>query len=129
MTSNAIVWFRQDLRLYDNPAFSSVCHHHDHVIPLYILDETATFIGGAQRWWLHHSLASLDERLKKLGLNLVPGVLSSKKFKKTLVVPNTGSSGKKTSECFLKRHTLTGQSSVYLFLLEYYFKKAANLIF
>lgn len=70
MTSNAIVWFRQDLRLDDNPAFSEACFHHDKVIPIYILDEIATHIGGAQRWWLHHSLASLDKGLKKLGLNL-----------------------------------------------------------
>ena len=70
MTSNAIVWFRQDLRLYDNPAFVEACRHHDRVIPIYILDESHTPIGGAQRWWLHHSLASLDKGLKKLGLNL-----------------------------------------------------------
>lgn len=70
MTSNAIVWFRQDLRLYDNPAFSEACRHHDRVIPIYILDEVDTPIRGAQRWWLHHSLGSLDNGLKKLGLNL-----------------------------------------------------------
>ena len=67
--SNAIVWFRQDLRLDDNPAFASACEHHG-VIPLYILDEITTHIGGAQRWWLHHSLVSLDEGLKKQGLTL-----------------------------------------------------------
>jgi deoxyribodipyrimidine photo-lyase len=70
MTSHAIVWFRQDLRLDDNPAFAAACRHHEGVIPIYILDETTTPIGGAQRWWLHHSLASLDKRLKKLGFNL-----------------------------------------------------------
>ena len=68
--SNAIVWFRQDLRLSDNPAFAGACRHHDRVIPIYILDEIATSLGGAQRWWLHHSLASLDKSLKSLGLNL-----------------------------------------------------------
>ncbi|MCX7116362.1 MAG: deoxyribodipyrimidine photo-lyase, partial [Legionellales bacterium] len=70
MTSAAIVWFRQDLRLYDNPAFAEACRDHDVVIPIYILDEIHTPIGGSQRWWLHHSLASLDKGLKKLGLNL-----------------------------------------------------------
>ncbi len=70
MTSTAIVWFRQDLRLCDNPAFAEACRHHDFIIPLYILDEIHTPIGGSQRWWLHHSLTSLDQGLKKLGLNL-----------------------------------------------------------
>ncbi len=68
--SNAIVWFRQDLRLSDNPAFAAACRHHQCVIPIYILDEAISPLGGAQRWWLHHSLASLGEHLKKIGLNL-----------------------------------------------------------
>ena len=68
--SNAIVWFRQDLRLSDNPAWAEACRHHDIVIPIYILDETTSPLGGAQRWWLHHSLTSLDRDLKKLGLSL-----------------------------------------------------------
>ncbi len=70
MVSKAIVWFRQDLRLCDNPAFAEACRHHDLIIPLYILDEVSSGLGGAQRWWLHHSLASLDKGLKKMGLRL-----------------------------------------------------------
>lgn len=70
MTSNAIVWFRQDLRLDDNPALTEAFRHHDKVLPVYILDEIATPIGGAQRWWLHHSLSSLDKGLIKLGFSL-----------------------------------------------------------
>lgn len=68
--SNAIVWFRQDLRLCDNPALVEACLHHDFIIPIYILDEVTTLLGGAQRWWLHHSLTSLNEDLKKVGLSL-----------------------------------------------------------
>ena len=68
--SNAIVWFRQDLRLQDNPAFAEACRRHDKIIPIYILDEIPAPIGGAQRWWLHHSLASLEKGLEKLGLTL-----------------------------------------------------------
>ncbi len=70
MMSNAIVWFRQDLRLSDNPAFAEACRHHDCVIPIYILDEATSPLGGAQRWWLHHSLVSLDKDLTKIGLKL-----------------------------------------------------------
>ena len=68
--SNAIVWFRQDLRLCDNPAFAEACRHHHFIIPIYILDEVSTQLGGAQRWWLHHSLTALDAGLKKMGLRL-----------------------------------------------------------
>ena len=68
--TNAIVWFRQDLRLCDNPAFAEACRHHQFIIPIYILDQFSTLLGGAQRWWLHHSLASLDKGLKKIGLGL-----------------------------------------------------------
>lgn len=42
--------------------------------PIYILDDDAAGewrIGGAQRWWLHHSLASLDEALNGLGSRLI----------------------------------------------------------
>jgi deoxyribodipyrimidine photo-lyase len=70
MTSSAIVWFRQDLRLNDNPAWIRACRDHDAILPIYILDEHDTPIGGAQRWWLHHSLKSLDKGLKDLGLDL-----------------------------------------------------------
>ena len=67
--ANAIVWFRQDLRLDDNAAFADACRQH-FIIPIYILDEVSAGLGGAQRWWLHHSLSSLDERLKHMGLSL-----------------------------------------------------------
>lgn len=67
--SNAIVWFRQDLRIIDNPALAEACRHH-RVVPIYIRDEVTSPIGGAQRWWLHHSLSSLEKGLKKIGLRL-----------------------------------------------------------
>lgn len=69
--SIALVWFRQDLRLIDNPAFIAACNQHDVVIPLYIYDKTTSVLGGAQEWWLHHSLISLNESLQSLSLNLI----------------------------------------------------------
>jgi len=68
--TKAIVWFRQDLRLRDNPAFFEACSNHDLVIPLYILDKNST-LGEAQSWWLHHSLKALNNSLKNRGLSLV----------------------------------------------------------
>ena len=71
MTS--ILWFRQDLRLHDQPALVAAAHD-GRVVPVYILDDDGPGdwrIGGAQRWWLHHSLASLDKSLKDKGSRLI----------------------------------------------------------
>lgn len=68
--SKAIVWFRQDLRVHDNPALTAACCQHSMVMPLYILDEVSTYLGGAQKWWLHHSLISLDNGLNNMDLGL-----------------------------------------------------------
>lgn len=59
----AIHWFRQDLRLSDNPALLEACQAEE-IIPVYIYD-TSEFgnIGAASRWWLHHSLAELSNQL------------------------------------------------------------------
>ncbi len=69
-----VVWFRQDLRLNDNPALMAAAASGRPVIALYILD-TATrdwSMGGATRWWLHHSLAKLAEALRlHYGLQLI----------------------------------------------------------
>ncbi len=61
-----LLWLRQDLRLHDNPALIAAAHDGD-VVPVYILDDDAPGawkIGGAQRWWLHHSLAALAKALE-----------------------------------------------------------------
>ncbi len=59
----ALFWFRKDLRLEDNPALLQASHSHKTVVPLYILDEDMP-LGEAQKWWLHHSLKSLDADLQ-----------------------------------------------------------------
>ena len=74
MTSPCIVWLRRDLRLSDNPALSAAIASGAPVVCLFVLDdedagESAT--GGASRWWLHHSLAALQEGLAGRGLSLV----------------------------------------------------------
>lgn len=69
--SSALVWFRQDLRLADNPAFFEACTHYEKVIPIYIYDEKNSVLGEAQAWWLHHSLTSLSNALAQLNLKLI----------------------------------------------------------
>ncbi len=59
-----LLWFRQDLRLHDNPALAAACAEGD-IVPVYVLDDAAKK-GGASRWWLHHSLSCLQEGLPGL---------------------------------------------------------------
>ena len=64
--SIAIVWFRRDLRLADNPALAEAARSHEHVVALYVHapeEEGEWAPGAASRWWLHHSLEALDTAL------------------------------------------------------------------
>ena len=72
--SVTLVWFRQDLRLHDNPALIAAMQRGGAVIPVYILDDAGEGrwpMGGASRWWLHHSLLRLDESLRARGSRLL----------------------------------------------------------
>jgi len=69
-----IVWFTQDLRLADNACLHSAVSSGHPIIPVYILDDETpgTFAaGGASRWWLHRSLASLASSFETLGGELI----------------------------------------------------------
>jgi deoxyribodipyrimidine photo-lyase len=73
MTAPSIVWFRQDLRLADQAALAAAADAGP-VIPVYVLDDEGPgkwAMGGAQRWWLHHSLTALAASLEKLGVPLI----------------------------------------------------------
>ena len=68
--SPAIVWFREDLRLADNPALRAGVDSGRPLLCVYIFDEESDGVrplGGASRWWLHHSLAALAGSLEKRG--------------------------------------------------------------
>ncbi|MDF1654975.1 MAG: deoxyribodipyrimidine photo-lyase [Coxiellaceae bacterium] len=66
MASKRVIhWFRQDLRLSDNPGFSAAAQQGV-VLPLYILDDINSgdeALGAASRCWLHASLVSLNASL------------------------------------------------------------------
>jgi deoxyribodipyrimidine photo-lyase len=72
--SPAILWFRRDLRLADNPALGKALSTGAPVICLYIRepnDPHAGANGAAQAWWLHHSLTALDAELRTRGNRLL----------------------------------------------------------
>ncbi len=68
-----LVWFRNDLRVRDNLALLTAAESGNPVIALFILEDVdrSVPLGGAQRWWLHHSLDRLAESLDRLGARLV----------------------------------------------------------
>ncbi len=60
-----IHWFRNDLRIDDNPALTSAAKAGS-ILPVYIYDTSApewAQLGGASKWWLHHSLQALNASL------------------------------------------------------------------
>ena len=68
-----IVWFRHDLRLADQPAIRAAADSGAPVICVYVFDEESEGLrplGGASRWWLHHSLASLKADIEQAGARL-----------------------------------------------------------
>ena len=65
-----LVWFRQDLRTADNPALFEAAKNGP-VVPVFVLEDPAQTgethpLGGASKWWLHHSLANLAQKLPGL---------------------------------------------------------------
>ena len=65
----SVMWFRRDLRLFDNPALNAAISaakdgSDGRVVPLFILDENLWGPSGeARRAYMSASLASLNESL------------------------------------------------------------------
>ena len=72
MPSCAIVWFRRDLRLADNPALADALARAERVAPLFVLPDPAAphGPGAASLAWLERSLAALDVDLHSRGSSL-----------------------------------------------------------
>lgn len=69
----SVVWFRDDLRVADNPALLAAAADGG-AVALYVLDEESEGIrplGGAAKWWLHHALLDLRAELNALGIELI----------------------------------------------------------
>jgi deoxyribodipyrimidine photo-lyase len=72
--TTALVWFRQDLRLADNPALRAATSAAKHVVPVFIWspeEEGSWSPGAAARWWLHESLQALQTSLQQRGSGLM----------------------------------------------------------
>lgn len=73
-TAPTIVWFRRDLRIDDNPALVAAVERGAPVLPVFVWapdEEQGWSPGAASQWWLHQSLASLQQDLQRLGSPLV----------------------------------------------------------
>lgn len=65
-TKPIIVWFRQNLRLHDNPSLHAAALQQVPLLLVYIDDDSSHQWqqGSASRWWLHHSLKSHSAALQ-----------------------------------------------------------------
>lgn len=73
MKAPSLVWFRQDLRLADQAAVAEATREGPW-LGVYVLDDAVAghwCMGGAQRWWLHHSLSALQEDIAARGGKLI----------------------------------------------------------
>jgi deoxyribodipyrimidine photo-lyase len=74
MKSPALVWFRFDLRLTDNPALIAATACNKKIVPVFIWapeEEGDWPPGSASRWWLHQSLEALESAFRRRGIQLV----------------------------------------------------------
>ena len=63
----ALLWFRQNLRLKDNPPLYFACDQAQAVHPIYLYNDSPTDarpIGGASAWALHQALLSFSKSIQ-----------------------------------------------------------------
>ena len=68
-----LLWFRQDLRLADNPALRHCIETGRPIVPVFVLGDAADgrSYGAASLWWLDKSLRALAEALEAKGSRLI----------------------------------------------------------
>ena len=68
-----VLWFRDDLRLADNPALGAAIEARAPLICLYVFEDGGERrpLGGASHWWLAGSLRALEADLDRRGQRLV----------------------------------------------------------
>ena len=83
-----IFWFRNDLRIEDNPSLMYAINHSDFVIPIYIIEQSELEndrwgfpkIGDHRRKFIYESILDLKEKLKSKGSDLLIEIGDSKKI-------------------------------------------------
>jgi deoxyribodipyrimidine photo-lyase len=66
VNTRAIIWFRRDLRISDNPALLAAIEASDEIVPLFIMNEEVASNSGPYRLaYLAKSLQSLDKSLSQ----------------------------------------------------------------
>jgi len=92
--SPVILWFRRDLRIYDNPALVKACSLGVTVIPVFLwneVEEGPLAAGGATKVWLEQALAVFSKTLKnKYESQLVLRPTSSYKNELLKLIKETG---------------------------------------
>lgn len=73
-SKTALVWFRKDLRLHDNPALTQACRECDRVLAIYIATPEQWDrhdVGANQRWFTLAHVQDLRAALEQLGIPLI----------------------------------------------------------
>ncbi len=103
--TTAIMWFRRDLRLADNPALAACVHSADGVVPLFVVDPTLWRpAGAARRSSLAASLRALDERIGGLVVRtgdpreVLPAVASEADADEVFIAADFGPYGTRRDE-------------------------------
>ena len=74
MADTAIVWFRRDLRVHDQPALTAAAREAERVLPVFVLDDTLVhgrFPSGPRTAFLLESVRELRAALRERGGDLV----------------------------------------------------------
>ncbi len=72
--SPALVWFRRDLRVHDNPALIAALERSDQVVPVFCLDQrllAGRHASGPRTQFMLECLEDLDQSLRERGSRLV----------------------------------------------------------
>ena len=63
----ALLWFRQNLRLKDNPPVHLACEQASAVVPVFLYEPDSSYSrprGGASQWALHQALLNLNQQIQ-----------------------------------------------------------------
>ena len=80
--TRAIMWFRRDLRLADNPALLAALAEHTDVVPVFVVDPLLMSRSGApRRAYMCDALNALDDSMGRAlvyrygdPLDVIPGI-------------------------------------------------------